>query len=147
MDFAIINAESQCGTLYMPALDSAGAGIDMEEIEALVILHQQDVGMSANEYVRLVLVNEGQRLQVIAAWAPSYVLEQDFLPLTFKEFEFGIYLADVLPVTVSVDSHHWLEGGYRVRELSSPSEVPGVPELVHRGKELLDFGAEDPVSI
>ena len=147
MYLSIVDAESQCGPLDMPALIAAGSGIDVEKIVALVILYKQYVGMPADEDVGPVLFDESQCLQVIAAWPASDMLQKDFPPFAFEESVLRIDPADILAVTVAVYGHHRFEGSYRVRELKPASEVPGVPELVDRREKLLDFRAENPVRI
>lgn len=147
MYFSIVDAESQCGPLDMPALIAAGSGIDVEKIVALVILYKQYVGMPADEDVGPVPVDEGQCLQVIAAGTASDMFQKDFPPFAFEEPELGVDPADILAVTVAVYGHHRFEGSYRVRELKPATEVPGMPELVDRREKLLDFGAENPVCI
>ena len=119
----------------------------MEKIVALVILHEQYVGMSADEDVGPVPVDEGQCLQVIVAGPASDMLQKNFPPFAFEESVLRIDPADILAVTVAVYGHHRFEGSYRVRELKPASEVPGVPELVDRREKLLDFRAENPVRI
>ena len=130
--FSIVDAESQCGPLDMPALIAAGSGIDVEKIAALVILHEQYVGMPADEDVGPVPVDEGQCLQVIVAGPASDMLQKDFPPFALEASVLRIDPADILAVTVAVHGHQRLEGSYRVSELKPASEVPGVPKLVDR---------------
>ena len=116
----------------MPTLIAAGSGIDVEKIAALVILHEQYVGMPADEDVGLVPVDEGQCLQVIVAGPASDMLQKDFPPFALEASVLRIDPADILAVTVAVHGHQRLEGSYRVSELKPASEVPGVPKLVDR---------------
>ena len=103
--------------------------------------------MPADKYVRTVSVNEGQCFQVIAAGPASDMLQKDFPALAFEKLECGIGPADILSVTIAVHSHHWLERSNRIGKLNPASEIPGMPKLVNRSKEFLEFRAEHPVRI
>ena len=59
----------------------------------------------------------------------------------------GVFQTQVLAVAIAVDPDQRLERRNLMRRLHSPSEVPGVPYLVHRFQELPERLVKNPVRI
>ena len=143
----VINVEAQGGPLYVPALDSAGARIDVEQIVRSVIFHHKYMGMTAYEDVRAAFSYQSGGKAVVSSGTPSDMFQKYFLARTFEETVFRMHETDFLPVTIAVHTHQRLECRYGIGEFYPAAEVPGMPQLVHRRKKLLDLGTENPVGI
>ncbi len=131
----------------MPALYPSRTGIYIQKIVCRVILDHEYVGMSADEYIWSVALYKCPRLVVIPARPASYVYEQNLLAFPLEASVFWVIDADVLSVTVAIYPYKWLKCGNTVYEIDTSPEVSGMPDLIDRGEEVLEFLAEDPVSI
>ena len=67
MDFPAINMKAESRPESMPALVSAGSGIDIQDFFGLIIHNFQDVGMPADKDIGPMLPDERPRLRIIVA--------------------------------------------------------------------------------
>ena len=147
MDIFTVNVHSQSSSLYMPPLNSASSGINVKQSGSRIILHHKYMGMTAYEDVRAAFSYQSGGKAVVSSGTPSDMFQKYFLARTFEETVFRMHETDVLPVTIAVHTHQRLECRYGIGEFYPAAEVPGMPQLVHRRKKLLDLGTENPVGI
>ena len=138
------------------ALETAGPRIHEQEPEPVVPEHLRDMGMSANEYVRVEQIDKFlgklvvQRplgvVSPVTAAAETYVGHQNPKPLALESLVPGIYLPDVQAVAVAVDSDQGLEC-LDLRGTRQSPEITGMPDLVHRFEELFHIRGKGAVGI
>jgi hypothetical protein len=105
------------------------------------------MGMSAHKEVRTKFVNKLASLCVVPSRVSSDMSHQYLETLALKEPMNGISIAKVIVVAISGDSHQRLECSNFFRCLETASEIPRMPDFVHRSEELPELLAEDPVGI
>lgn len=147
VDLSVIDMETQSGAHDMPPLVATGTRVDIEEVVALVAHHFQNMGMAAHENVRADSLNQFSGSQVVVAGAASNVGHQDSQPFALEFNVLRAFAADVLAVAVAADPPEGLEGGNAAAEFLSAAKVPGVPEFVHRGKEIPYLPGEHSVRV
>ena len=127
------------------ALKAAGSGVHEQKAFTTVPEDLRDVGVAADEYVRMEGVDEGFRTQVVdravrivgpvAAGTETDVGHQDPQPLALETLEGRIVLSHVLAIAVAVDSDKGLERGDVTGALES-AEIARVPDAVHGREEV-----------
>lgn len=112
--------------------------------------------MSADEYVRMPIVNKSFGAQVVlrlpriicpvTAPTESDVGHQNFHSLTIKTLECWVVMSYVLAVTISVDSDQRLERSDLRRALNG-TEIPRMPNLVNRFQKFPHVISEHSMSV
>ena len=146
-DAALVQAEAEGGADHVKALDAGCSRVDDQHISFGIPHHFKDMRVAADKDVRMEFIDQLPRAGIISAGVASDVGHKHLHPLTFKEAVERVGETEVVVVAVSGDSHEWLEicnGGGKVE---ASAEITGVPDLVHRGKEFAEFGAEDAVGV
>ena len=113
----------------------------------MVVHHFQNMRMPAYEYVRMEFLDKRPGPPVIMAGRPSDMGHKDGDPLKFQNLLVRIFQTYVLAVAVARDAYQRLEFPYVVGEGESPAEIARMPYHVTRSEKLLEFVAEDSVSI
>ena len=72
---------------------------------------------------------------------------QHLQPAAFKHTVQRVLETQVAVVTVAGDTYKGLELSDSGSKVEASTEVAGVPDLVHRGEEFTEFGAEDAVGV
>lgn len=103
--------------------------------------------MPADKNIWMIAGYEVARLEVVFSGPSADVHHQNFLLLTHKTLVFRIHHTNILTIAVSVHSDERLKICNSVGEIDAPSEIPGVPDLVHRSQEILELLAENTVSV
>ena len=148
MNLSFVYLETQGRTYQMKALDSCGPRIHDQHPSPLHVAdHLQYMRMSAYEYVRSVSVYQLPRPRVITARIASYMGHQHLQSLAFEETMEGMYEPELMIVAVARDTQQRLESPNLLRQIHASSEVPCVPYLVNRLKEVPELRIEDPMRI
>ena len=89
VDIPVVDVEADGGADLMESLDTGGSRVDGEHIVFLVEDDLEYVRMSADEDVRQVGIDKGERLEIIASGIASYVHISTFLPSHSKNCVYG----------------------------------------------------------
>lgn len=95
--------------------------------------------MSANKYLRFETVYQCSGAKIIMTRIPSYMHHEHGHPATFEGLVMWIVHTDILTVTVPVNTDKRFECCNFLRSMKPSSEIPGVPDLIHRFKEFLEL--------
>lgn len=147
VDFSAINMKAKSGPDCVPALVSAGSGVDIQEVLRLIIHYFQDVGMTADEKVRTVLPDEVPGFGIIVPRRSADMGHQHPEPFAVPETEHRTPVQQAPVVAIADDALQRFERRNLRLQVQSAPEVPGVPDLVDILQECLEFGAERPVRI
>lgn len=147
MDVPLLYLEAQGGPDDMESLDSGSSGIDHKHIAARIPHDFQDMGMTAHEDVRLILVYQRFGTDVIPSGISSDMGHQDLHALAFEEAVERVFEAQVMVVAVSCDSQKRFEPRYLGGHFHAAAEIPRMPDLVDRLQEFPDAGVEDTVGV
>lgn len=104
------------------------------------------MGVSADEDVRQVCVDELESLVVVPAGISAYVHHQHLPALAFEVLGIGDSETDLIAVAVAVYSLEGLERRYLQQGLLI-AEVPRMPYLIHRLEEFLQRVVEPAVCV
>ena len=132
MNIPVVYVDADGGADLVETLDTGGTGIDGEHIVFFIENHFENVGVSADEDVRQVCVDELESLIVVPAWISAYVHHQHLPALAFEVLGIGDAEPDLIAVAVAVYSLEWLERRYLQQGLLI-AEVPRMPYLIHSG--------------
>lgn len=128
-ELAAIDGETDEGTDVMPALEAGSTRIDVEELELGVVLHLQDMAVTANEE----LGGTGKELvadaPVVTTRVTTDVGHQHVGSFARPAQQFGKHAAEVAAIAVADDGSKGTERGEAVGELHT-TDVAGVPDLV-----------------
>lgn len=147
MDPAIVDMKPQRSPYDMEPLYSGSTRIDDHHVPLRITYDLQDMGMAANEYVRLQLIYESARPRVVSSWISADMGHENVHSLAFKEAVQRMDKAQVVVVTIAGDAFERLECGDLLRQFKPTAEIPCMPDLVHRLKELLEGVIEDTVGV
>ena len=103
--------------------------------------------MSAEQNVRLISVNEGQRPGIIVVRGARNMCHKKFKTLYFKQLMTRKPIPDFLSVTVAAYSHHGLDSLNLPYELLSSPEVTAMPDDIHRLEKAGELFVKNSVSI
>ena len=84
---AVLYLETQRRPFHLPALQTGRSGIDVHQVHLLVIHHLKYMRMSAEQNVRLISVNEGQRPGIIVVRGARNMCHKKFKTLYFKQLK------------------------------------------------------------
>ena len=131
----------------MKSLDSGSPRIDHHHVPFRVADDLEYMGMAADEYVRTVFHDEFHRSLVVTSGIASDMGHQDLHPLAFEKTVERMGEAEIMVVTIACDAEKRMGPGDFVSKLQPPSEIPGMPYLVDRGKEFTELSVEYTVGI
>ena len=103
--------------------------------------------MAADKYVRPVLIYQCTGPRVVSSRISAYMCHEDLHPFTFEEAVQGMDETEVVVVAIASHSDKGPEGGDLFRKGHSSAEVSGMPDLVHRLKEIAELPAEYAVGV
>lgn len=146
MNISVVYVDADGGADLVETLDAGGTGIDGEHIVFFIENHFQNVGVSADEDVRQVCVDELESLVVVPAGISAYVHHQHLPALAFEVLGIGDAETDLIAVAVAVYSLEGLERRYLQQGLLI-AEVPRMPYLIHWLEELLQRVVEPAVCV
>lgn len=147
MDPAIVYMKPQRSPYDMESLYSGCTGIDDHHVPLRITHDLQDMGMAAYEYVRLQLVYEPARPRIVSSGISADVGHENVHTLAFEEAVQRMGETQVVVVTIACNAFERLECSDLIRQFKSAAEVPGMPDLVHRPKKLLERFIEDTVGV
>ena len=135
MESTGIDGEADQGADTMPALKTGGTGVDVEEMQLLVVLHLEDMAVATDE--------EGGRIgeeltgdaAVVASGIASDVGHQDRGSLAGPTEFLREHEAQVATIAVADHSTQRTEGGEAVGNFGA-ADVAGVPDFVALGEVL-----------
>lgn len=107
----------------------------MQKVEFFVVDDFQNVGVARNEKGRFELQNAVESPAVVVPRIAADVGDEYVVLFAADRIELLVKTADIPTVDVSADGMQRLEGGDAIGELER-SDVAGMPDLVHPGKEL-----------
>ena len=113
----------------MPPLDARRPGIDVEETECFVVLHFQDVRVSADEELRRRGVERGANAGVVVARIAADVLDEHVHVLALEAVQLAIHQPKVAAVAVAADGTQRPERSQPLGHLDG-ADVAGVPDFV-----------------
>ena len=113
----------------MKAVVARCTGVDVEHVERLVVLHLQDVGMSADEELWRTHHQASHYRGVVLSRITAYVLHHHLGLLHGEAQRLGIEASDVLSVDVSIHCTQGAEGCQALGHLQR-ADVARVPYFV-----------------
>ena len=131
----------------MPALDSAGSWIDIEEVVFLVHPYPEDVGVTAYKNIGTILHDQIAGFRIIIARGTTDMGHENLLPFAVPEAELGMVIAQALVVAIAIDAHQGLESGDFRRRLEPAAKIARMPDLVDRREEVAEFLGKDTVGV
>ena len=126
--WSVVEGESHQGGDFVESLSASGAGVDVQEFMLWVIHHLQNMGMSSDEDVRMVVLDDGEYCALIVSRVAAYVSHENLVPLSHKQLGGRKFPAYILTVHVAVNTHHRFECPQRLQH--AWPEVAGMPYLV-----------------
>ena len=144
---ALVYAEAEGCPDYMEALDAGCSRVYDQHITQRVTHYLKDVGVATDKDVRSVLLYKLPCFGIVSARIASDMGHKHLHALTFEEAVKGMGEAEIVVVTVAGDTYKGLELSDSGSKIKASAEVAGVPDLVHRGEEFTEFGAEDAVGV
>lgn len=147
MDVTLLYLEAQGSPDNMESLDSGSSGIDHQHIAARIPHDLQNMGMTAHEDVRFVLVYQHLGTGIIPSWISADMGHQDLHALAVKEAVKRVLEAQGMVVAVSCDSQKRFEPRYLGGHFHAAAEIPCMPDLVDRFQEFPDAGVENAVGV
>ncbi len=133
LDGPVLQMEAQQGPDPMEPLFSRRSGIEVDAAPRLVMLDREQMGMTANENVRPVLVQSTPDSFGISPRPPSDMGHPDPAPRTLDVLVLGKIPADQLVIDVAVDG----DKGLQFRQcIGDPeiSNVTGMPDFIAGGE-------------
>ncbi len=128
-----INRESHQRAHLMKPVDARRPGIDVQHPQRLVILHLQDVRVSADEQLGRMHQQAALYRGVILARIAAYVLHQHLRPLHTEPQRLREEPTDLLPVDIAIHRPQRPEVRQTLCHLQR-TDVTGMPYLVARLK-------------
>ena len=113
----------------MPALYAGSAGIDVQEVERLVIFHLEDMTMPRDEELRRIGKERGAHAVVVVAGIAADMLDEHVDVLTLEAVQFPIHQPQVAAVAVATDGAQGPERRQPLGHLYG-ADVAGMPYLV-----------------
>lgn len=147
VDTAGLYLESEGRTDDMKALDSGSTGVKRQHVPLVVTHHFQDMGVSADEYIRMMEVDELPGAHVISSGIASDMCHQHLESLTFEHPVERMNEPEIMVVTVAGHAFERFEGGNLFSQLKSSPEISCVPYLVNRLQEFAEWSVKNAVSI
>ena len=147
VDTAGLYLESEGRTDDMEALDSGSTGVKRQHVPLVVTHHFQDMGVSADEYVRMMEVDELPGAHVISSGIASDMCHQHLESLTFEHPVERVDEPEIMVVTVAGHAFERLEGGNIFSQLESTAEISRMPYLVDRLQEFTEWSIKNAVGI
>ena len=147
MDSRPVDYKTEGRPDLLPSLQAGGSGIEVEQVMVRVMHDLEDMGMAAHEDIRTELPDQGERPRVIMAGRAPDMGHQDLFPFAVPDPVLRVIIDQNPVVAVPGNTDERLEPGDGRSQGQSPAEIPRMPDLVDRGKEFAEFGAEHPVGI
>lgn len=138
IDSAGVQTETESRPDKMESLDPSSARIDYQHVALRIADDLKDMRMTTYEEIGPVLVYEPACIYIISSGISSYMDHQDFQAFALEDSMERMSVSEVVVVAVAGDAGEGLEGGYFSRQIKSPAEIAGMPDLVDR----LQKGAE-----
>lgn len=128
-----VDFEAEECAFCLPALFAGGSGVDVEEVEGVVVDDFEDMGVSADEEVDFVVFEEGFHSGSIFSGVAADVGNQHAKSFELKYEEFGVFASDFSMIDVAADGS---EGGdvFEFVAQVDVADVAGVPYFIALGK-------------
>ena len=125
----LVSREANKGADLMPALNTGGTRVDVEEVELLVVLHLEDMAVPTDEELGWTGVELVADAPIVATWVTADVGHEHVSTLARPAQQLGEHATEVATIAVSDDGSQGTEGGETVGELDT-TDVTSVPDLV-----------------
>ena len=140
--------KSEGGAYEMKSLDAGRTGVnDKHTIPFRIADNLKNVGMTTNEYVRSVTVDQFSGTRVISTGVTSDMYHKYFETLTFEKSMERMNEAQIMVIAIAGHAHKRLEISNFLRQSHSSSEVAGMPYLIHRLEKFAEPGIKHTMSI
>lgn len=133
LEVAAVDGQSYDGTVFMPPLQSRGAGIDVQKIKRLVVLDLEDMAVTANKEFWRRGINLTAYTRVIVAGISADMFHKHINILALPAQTLGEHKAQVTAVTIAINSTEGAELCQTLCNLHG-AYVAGMPNLVARLK-------------
>ena len=141
-ELPLVDAEAHQGADGVEALAAGSAGVDVQQAERLVVLHLEDVRVSADKQLGRACQQAAGNGRVVASGIAADVLHHDLRTIDGEAQGLWEEAAQFLPVDVAVDSTQGAEVGQSLGHLQG-AYVAGVPDFV-AGLEVLQVSVVPP---
>ena len=125
----LVSSEANKGADLMPALNTGGTRVDVEEVELLVVLHLEDMAVPTDEELGWTGVELVADAPVVATWVTADVGHKHVRTLARPAQQLGKHATEVAAIAVPDDGSQGTEGGKTVGEFDT-TDVASVPDLV-----------------
>lgn len=125
----LVSREANKGADLMPALNTGGTRVDVEEVELLVVLHLKDMAVPTDEELGWTGVELVADAPIVATRVTADVGHQHVGPFARPVQQLGEHATEVAAIAVPDYGSQGTEGGETVGELDT-TDVASVPDLV-----------------
>ena len=132
-DVVAVDDEAHQGAHLLPALQSGCSRVDVKQAQRGVVLHLEDVRVSANEELGRRGHQASHHAAVVTAGVAADVLHHDVDALAAKANLLGKHAAQVAAVDVAIHGRERMEPAEAQGHLGG-ADVAGMPNLVDVGK-------------
>ena len=132
-ELTLVGGEADERAHLMPALQTGSAGIDMQQVQLLVVLNLENVAVATDEELGRTGVELVADAPIVATGISSDVRHQDVCALAVPSQFLGIHQTEVTSVAVADDSTQRTELGQPLGYFHA-ADVAGMPYLVALGK-------------
>lgn len=131
----------------MEALDSSRSRIDHKHIALRVTYDLKYVRMTTYENIRAIFIDQFPGFRIITSRIAADMCHEYLHALTLEESVERMDKTQFMIVTIARHSKQRFECSDLFSQLHSSAEISGMPDLVDRGKKLLETGVKDAMGI